>query len=175
MLKSLIFLSGVIYLLTCSTIWAAGEDIQLCNKPRIGYKLLELDDLDQYTQPYYKANWEGNPPGNVIGDFNGDGVDDCAALFIEQGDGYSVSLSITLNRENGMEEVFLRDVGPYKGLVFISPVKNGMELSTSQALDYEEFVKLEHTGIRVTYFGKAEVVYFWSNEHQEVKSIQTSD
>ncbi len=175
MLKSLIFLQGSIYLLTCSVLWAGEESAQLYTNSRKGYGFLEMNDLDQHTQTYYKTNWQYKTPGNVIGDFNGDGTDDNATLFIEQEDSNNILLSIALNREYGMQEVFFESIGAYKGIIFISPVKNSAELSTSRALDYEGFVKLEYSAIRVTYFGKGEVVYYWSNEHQEIRSIQTAD
>jgi len=36
-------------------------------------------------------------------------------------------------------------------------------------------VRLSSTGIEVTYFEKAKVVYYWNTKHNKIETIQTVD
>ena len=176
MLRNFILLLGVIYLLIHSDLWAADKDEPWCGKPIVGYKLLEVDDLDdQFARQHYDSLGHDDP-GKVTKDFNGDGLDDCAVLYVgEADDNYFVLLSIALNYDEWSVEEMFR-LGHYKGLVFLSPVKAGTEVFTPQSFtDGHEYAKLLYTGIRVTYSEKAEFVYFWSEERQIMWAIQTVD
>ena len=175
MLRSFILLPAIICLLLYSDLWAAVEDEPWCREPVEEYKLIDIDDLDeQFVRPHYDG-FGHDDPGKVIGDFNGDGLDDCAVLYVGEADDNSYALlSVTFNYdERSVEKIFRLGYG--KGLIFISPVEAGTELSTPLSLDTYEHVKLLYTGIRVTYSGKAEVVYYWSDERQAIWTIQTVD
>jgi hypothetical protein len=36
-------------------------------------------------------------------------------------------------------------------------------------------IRLSSTGIEVTYFEKAEVVYYWNTKHKKIETIQIGD
>ena len=138
---------------------------------------MEASDLDQFALSYFNESY-GEHPGKVIADFNGDGQDDCAAIYIREGlerhDYRYALLSISLSQGQCLsEQVFF--LGHYRNIIFASAVKAGTAVHSSPSLDVDESAELLYAGVRVSYTGKAELVYFWSDEYEAILSIQTID
>lgn len=176
-LRSLISLLAVICLQFCFPVLAGEGHGSQCGKLREGYRLLEASDLDQFTLDYFNESYGGHP-GKVVADFNGDGKDDCAAIYIRENpeghDYRDALLSFSLSQGQCLsEQVFF--LGHYRDIIFASAVKAGTMVRTSPALDDDESAELQYAGVRVVYAGKAELVYFWSDEYKAILSIQTAD
>jgi hypothetical protein len=70
------------------------------------------------------------------------------------------------------------DITSSVGGVFIRPVPIGRRVSQTEAIDTKDYpppVRLRSTGVEVTYFGQAKVVYYWNAKHKKMETIQTED
>lgn len=69
------------------------------------------------------------------------------------------------------------DITSFAGEVFIEPVPIGRRVSQTEAIDAKATppVTLSLTGIELTYFGKATVVYYWDAKHKKMDTIRTGD
>ena len=137
---------------------------------------MEASDLDQFALSYFNEYYGGHP-GKVIADFNGDGKNDCAAIYLREGlerhDYRDALLSLSLSQGQCLsEQVFFLG---HRDSIFVSAVKAGAAIHSTPSLDENESAELPYAGVRVNYVGKAELVYFWSDEYEAILSIQTAD
>jgi len=76
------------------------------------------------------------------------------------------------------KSVYEVDVTSDSGGVYIRPVPMGRRVSQTDAIDTKAYPppsRLSSTGIEVTYFGQAKVVYYWNRKQKKMETIQTED
>jgi hypothetical protein len=136
-------------------------------------RLVQLRDLYDDLQNYFKKTYPDLHPGYVYGDFNGDGITDYALLirckdhnskiekfivFIGQGkESFSTIVIDQWNDELSLKNLFLSIIQPGK-------IREG---------DSSKIKILKFQGIKLSLFEAASRVYFWDNN--KFSFIQTSD
>jgi len=177
MRRALLVLPTIFCFLCDARSWAGGDDVKPCDKMQTSYTLLKLNDLYETTRAYYADSSESLNPGSIVGDFDGDGRDDCAMLLVAKDTNGDMLLSITISRKQQEDQVYLKSIGPYsyKGILFISPVILDIELLAVESGRQIDSLKLAQNGIKLTYYGKAETQFFWSDKNQEIMLFPTGE
>jgi len=143
-----------------------------------GYHVLTLLERNSDTQEFIKGHFPKNSPSVVHSDFDGDGHLDYALLLKDGKSGTTKLVVLLCSGDNQCKSVFDVDVTSSSGEVFIRPVPIGSKVSQTDAIetkDYPSPVKLRSTGIELTYFGQAKVVYYWNRKNKKVEAVQTED
>jgi hypothetical protein len=151
-------------------------DILLSRYP--GRHLLTLQEQDSETRAFILRRFPKDNPSLVHADFDGDGHLDFALLLRHDKSGATKLLVLLCAGDGQCKRVYELDVTAYSDSVYLRPVRMGSTVSQTEAIDTNDHaspVKLRATGIRVTYFGKAEVVLYWNKDHKKIEEIQTED
>jgi hypothetical protein len=143
-----------------------------------GFHLLTIQERDSDARTFILAHFPKRNPSVVNADFDGDGRLDYAVLLKDKKSGIS-RFVILLCRENAhCKKACDEDITSSAGAVFIRPVPIGRRVSQTDAIDTKDYpspVKLSSTGIEVTYFGQAKVIYYWNAKHKKIETVQTED
>jgi len=143
-----------------------------------GYHLLELQERDSETRAFIVRHYPKDDSSVVHADFDGDGNPDYA-LLLESEKTRSAKLVILLcSGHRACRSVFEDEISNDVSYVYIRPVPVGSRVSQTDAVDTEDHsssVTLKSTGIRLTYFGQADVVYYWSRRLKKIEKVQTAD
>lgn len=76
------------------------------------------------------------------------------------------------------KSVYDLDVTTNAGSIYIRPIPVGSSVSQTEAIDSKNQtvpVRLECPGIRVKYFGQAEVILYWNKKLKKIDEVQTED
>jgi hypothetical protein len=68
--------------------------------------------------------------------------------------------------------------GVIDGTQFVIPVKKGKLIKETESIPNElepSPVRLRNTAVRVVYFGKAHITFFWDTKMRDIVSITTGD
>lgn len=149
-------------------------DKVLANLP--GYHLMRLTELDADARAFFLRQFPKATPSVVHADLDGDGHLDYA-LVLRNDKSQETKLVVLLCPEEGhCRNVSETDVSAYSGSVYVRPVARGARISQTKSADTETApVKLKFSGIRVTYFGKGEVVLYWNEKLSKLDAITTED
>src|SRR6266849_394419 len=142
-----------------------------------GYHLLTLKERDSDTRAFILQHFPSANPSVVHADFDGDGHLDYA-LLLRNDKSQATKLVVRLCSEDGhCRNVYELDVSAYSGSVYLRPVTRGSRVSQTEAIDTNHGapVILKFSGIRVTYFGKGEVVLYWNKKLKKIEGVQTED
>ena len=143
-----------------------------------GFHVLTLQERDSDTRAFILAHFAKRSPSVVRADFDGDGHLDYAVLLKNKKSGVA-KFEILLCPENEhCKKACDEDITSDAGEVFIKAVPLGRHVSQTEAIDTKDYpppVRLSSTGIEVTYFEKAKVVYYWNTKHKKIETIQTGD
>jgi hypothetical protein len=144
-----------------------------------GYHLLKLAERDAETRAYVLRHFPKGNSSVVHADFDGDGHLDYALLLKDNKSG-SVKVVILLCSEDAeCKSVYnLDDPGSDSGELYIRPVPIGSRVAQTEAIDTKNYpapVRLRSTGIELTVFEKASVVYYWDRKRKKIETVQTGD
>lgn len=141
-----------------------------------GYHLLKPTELDADARAFFLQHFPKANPSVVHADFDGDGHLDYA-LLVRNDKSQLTKLVVLLCVEDGhCRNVSETDVSAYSGAVYVRPVARGAKISQTESADADSVpVRLKFSGIRVTYFGKGEVVLFWNEKLSKIDTIATAD
>src|SRR6266852_689292 len=183
MKKHTMLLASVLFstLFYCCIALSAGEE-QKSDVDRIlngfpGYHLLTLQERDSDARAFFTRHFPKANPSVVHADFDGDGHLDYA-LLLRNDKSQATKLVVRLCSEDGhCRNVYELDVSAYSGSVYLRPVTRGSRVSQTEAIDTNHGapVILKFSGIRVTYFGKGEVVLYWNKKLKKIEGVQTED
>jgi hypothetical protein len=67
------------------------------------------------------------------------------------------------------------DVSDYARIVFLEKVPKGTTVSTDESAEVQQRYELTEEAVKITYFGKAAVVYFWNVGQKKWDSIGVAD
>lgn len=166
--------------------WGAISDAEAASKADIeiilnrfpGYHVLTLQERDSDARTFIKSHFANQNSSVVHADFDGDGHPDYAILLKNKKSGTAKLAVLLCSGDSDCKTVHEEDVTSSSGEVFIRPLKIGSRVSQTDAIDTKDYpppVRLRSTGIEVTYFGQAKVVYYWSRKHKKMETIQTED
>jgi hypothetical protein len=134
-----------------------------------GFQPWGFDHYDSDVQQFYFITMR-EAPWAVVGDFNGDGVDDVVI------DGYTArkELRIVVLSDRGKERVLTLEThdrgakpwSSYQVLQFVAPGKVGTNYSDDTKLIFTD-------AFNVYYWEKAGAMYYWEDDHFE--TFGTSD
>jgi len=154
---------------------AAVSEQQLIISKFPSYHILKNNELDKETFQYYQKNYDGSQAGIVKTDIDGNGVQDIAALLKADGGSSTKFVILLCDASSSCSVTFELDTSPHQQ-IYITRVKAGTLISQTEAIDTPvPSVKLVHDGIRLTYFEKAEMVFFRDDKLHKISSIQTAD
>lgn len=141
-----------------------------------GYHLLTLKELDSDAKTFFLQHFPKATPSVVHADFDGDGQMDYA-LLLRNDKSQVTKLAVLLCAEDGhCRNVYELDVSAYYGSAYLRPVSRGSKVSQTESADTDTApVNLKFSGIRVTYFGKGEVVLYWNEKLKKIDEIATGD
>jgi len=141
-----------------------------------GYHLLTLKELDSDAKAFFLQHFPKASPSVVHADFDGDGQLDYA-LLLRNDKSEVTKLVVLLCHEDGhYRNVYELDVSAYSGSAYLRPVSRGSRISQTESIDTDTGpVNLKFSGIRVTYFGKGEVVLYWNEKLKKIDAITTAD
>ncbi len=156
--------------------YAADNISKLINTFYPGYKLLQFSDLDSFTQEYLSGYKFELQPGFVKADFDGNNLSDFALFLNNKSNDGSIFCIILQTAKNDYE---LHEIIKYDRMmdyVVLSEVKPDTLVKPTTAFDTgQSAVILEYPGVKLTYVGKASLVYYWNKKTKKFDSIQTSD
>ncbi len=141
-----------------------------------GYHSLTLKELDSDAKAYFLKHFPKASPSVVHADFDGDGQLDYALLLKNQ-KSQATKLVVLLCPKNGhYRNVFELDISAYSGSAYLRPVSRGSRISQTESIETDTRpVNLKSSGIRVTYFGKGEVVLYWNEKLKKIDGTTTAD
>lgn len=141
-----------------------------------GYHLLTLKELDPDAKAFFLKRFPKASPSVVHADFDGDGHLDYA-LLLRNDKSQVTKLVVLLCPEDGhCRNVYELDVSAYSGSAYLRPASRGSGISQTESIDTDTGpVNLKFSGIRVTYFGKGEVVLYWDERLKKIHAITTAD
>ncbi|SRR6266850_2666970 len=141
-----------------------------------GYHLLTLKELDSDAKAFFLKHFPKASPSVVQADFDGDGQLDYA-LLLKNDKSRLTKLVVLLCADDGhCRNVYELDVSAYSGSAYLRPVSRGSRISQTKSIDTDTApVNLKFSGIRVTYFGKGELVLYWNKKLKKIEEVQTED
>ena len=170
----------LIAVLFCCVLISSGEE-RKNNIDKIvssfpGYHLLTLKERDSDARAFFLQHFPKASPSVVHADFDGDGHLDYA-LLLRNDKSQVTKLVILLCPEDGhCRNVYELDVSAYYGSAYLRAVARRSRISQTESIDTDTApVNLKFSGIRVTYFGKGEVVLYWNKKHNKIEEVQTED
>jgi hypothetical protein len=143
-----------------------------------GYHMLTLLERNADARAFILAHVPKNNPSVVHADFDGDGHSDYAILIKDNKSGTTKLVVLLCSGDARCKNVYEMDVTSDAGEVYIRPVLIGSRVSQTGAIDTNDYpapVRLSSSGIELTYFGQAKVVYYWNKKHKKIESVQTAD
>lgn len=143
-----------------------------------GYHLLRLQERNSETRAFVLRHFPRNNLSVVHADFDGDGCPDYALLLEDNKSGATKLVVLLCSGDGRCKSVYDIDVTTHSHSIYIRPVPVGSRVSQTDAIDTKDHtspVRLNFTGIRVTYFGQAEVVLYWNKKLRKIEEIQTED
>ncbi len=143
-----------------------------------GFHVLTVPERDSDTKAFILAHFAKRNSSVVRADFDGDGHLDYAVLLKNQKSGVAKFVVLLCSENEQCKKACDEDITSYAGEVFIKAAPIGRRVSKTEAIDNKDNptpVRLSSTGIEVTYFEKAKVVYCWNTKHKKIETIQTGD
>lgn len=141
-----------------------------------GYHLLTLKERDSDAKAYFLQHFPKANPSMVHADFDGDGQLDYALLLRNDKSQVTKLVVLLCPKEVHCRNVYELDVSAYSGSAYLRPVARGSRVSQTESIDTDTApVNLKFSGIRVTYFGKGEVVLYWNEKLKKIDGITTED
>jgi hypothetical protein len=143
-----------------------------------GYHLLTLEERDRDARAFIIQHFSKANPSVVHADFDGDSHQDYALLLKNDKSELSKLVVLLCPEDERCRSVFDLDISAYSGSVYLRAVARGSRISQTESIERGHTsapVNLKCTGIRVTYFGKGEVVLYWNNKHKKIEEIATAD
>jgi len=167
--------------LFCCTLTSSGAEERKSNIESIlnsfpGYHLLTLKERDPDAKAFFLKHFPRANPSVVHADFDGDSKPDYA-LLLRNDKTQVTKLVVLLCPEDGhCRNVYELDVSAYSGSAYLRSVSRGSRISQTESIDTDTApVNLKFSGIRVTYFGKGEVVLYWNEKLKKIDSVTTAD
>jgi len=153
-------------------------DIDRILKGFPGCHVLTLAERDSDARAFILAHFPKHNSSIVHADFDGDGQPDYAILIRNKRSGTTKLVILLCSANIACKSVYEVDVTSNSGGVYIRPVPMGSRVSQTDAIDTKAYPppsRLSSTGIEVTYFGQAKVVYYWNRKQKKMETIQTED
>jgi len=135
---------------------------------RNGVEVIERKDLSPAA-----AASSPSSPGIVVAKFRADDAVN-AALLRKVKDQVLFQIVACPDRAN-CSVAFEQDVSRYSRITYLEKVPKGTTLRTTESAEAQRTTKLRDDGVRVNYFEKAAVVYFWDSGMKAWESIGVSD
>jgi hypothetical protein len=143
-----------------------------------GFHVLTVPERDSDAKAFIVAHFAKRNPSVIHADFDGDGHLDYALLLKDKKSGAARFVILLCAEDEHCKTACDEKITSSVGEVFIRPVPIGRRASQTDAIDSKDYpppLKLRSTGIEVTYFGQAKVVYYWNAKHKKIETIQTED
>jgi len=142
------------------------------------FHVLTVAERDSDAKAFIVAHFAKRNPSVAHADFDGDGHLDYA-LLLKDNTSATARFVILLCADNEhCKKACDEDISSYAAGAFIRTVPIGRRVSQTEAVDTKYSpppVGLISTGVEVTYFGQAKVVYYWNTKHKKIETIQTAD
>ena len=176
----------VLIIVIVSLFWRAAmpgteapkNDLDIIMSRCPGYHVLTLQERDSDARTFILTHFPKHNPSVVHADFDGDGHLDYAILLKDKKSGTTKLVILLCSGDTQCKSVHEVDITSSSGGVYIRPVPIGSRVSQTDAIDTKDYpspVRLSSTGVEVTYFGQAKVVYYWNRKHKKMETIQTED
>jgi len=143
-----------------------------------GFHVLTTGERDSNTRAFVLAHFGEHDPSVVRADFDGDGRLDYAVLLRNKKSGIAKFVMLLCPENEHCKKARDEDLTSYAGEVFIKTVPIGRRVSQTEAIDTKDQprpITLSSTGIELTVFERAAVVYYWNTKHKKIETIQTGD
>jgi hypothetical protein len=143
-----------------------------------GFHVLTVEERDSDTRAFILAHFAKRNPSILHADFDGDGHLDYAVLLKDKKSGIARFVILLCPETEHCKKACDEDITSSAREVFLRPVPIGRRVSQTDAIDTKDYpppVRLSSTGIEVTYFGQAKVVYYWNGKHKKMETVQTED
>lgn len=140
------------------------------------HKLLTFNDLDSFSKNFLSDFKPDIQPGIVMADFDGNDLSDFALFLNKKSKDGSIFCFLLQTRKDTFKSYEIIKYERMMDYVFLLDVKPNTLVKPTTAFDTgQSEVKLEFSGVELTYVGKASVVYYWDKITKQFESIQTSD
>lgn len=141
-----------------------------------GYHLLTLEERDPDARAFIQKHFPKANTSLVHADFDGDGQLDYALLLRSDKSEAAKLVVLLCSEDTHCRNVFELDISGYSGSAYLQRVAKSSRVSQTKSIDTKTApVNLEFNGIRVTYFGKGEVVLYWDKKLKKIEEVQTED
>jgi hypothetical protein len=130
------------------------------------------------TRAFLDKRFKGFNPSVLHADFNGDGHLDYAML-LKSDNSEAAKLVVLLSDAHAghCRSVYELDINTYSETAYLSRLRVGTKVAQAGDADEEQShpIKLQTSGIELTYFEKGRVVLYWDKKLQKIIEIGTSD
>ena len=169
----------ILMVVTVTQVMAGGENNSAITRALDSNRsnLIKLVDLTDDAREYFTTKFDGANPAAVIADFNGDGIND-VAMLTEDPMSKAVSLQLRLCTENECRIERIENLGVFFGIHFITPVKPGSvlkSLTSTKCPSGNCTIKMNNAGVKMHYYGKASITYYWDTRLNAFSDVPTSD
>jgi len=176
---STLFFAALVCSITVSQSQGQSDQIDKIVRDNFaGFHVLSVPERDSDAKAFIVAHFGKRNPSVVHADFDGDGQLDYA-LLLKANESRTARFVILLCADDEhCKKASDEDISSYAGAVLIKTVPIGRYVSQSDAVETKYSPparKLTSTGVEVTYFGQAKVVYYWNTKHKKIETIQTGD
>jgi len=128
--------------------------------------------MEDVLQDYYTNDLKRISPGLACGDFKMENSVGCFKLIVDEWQGRVVKLIYVEN--SGNQEIELYEFVPSVNYVYIEKIFDSKLVSSGGLPEYKEaHLEVSQPSLRLVFFGKSAVVFFWENE--QFQKIWTAD
>lgn len=177
MCKPAVYGLCTVLLAACAQTLARAENSSLAEQQ--GCQVMQVSVLDEGAERFFSRRWPDQHPYFLQADINGDGfLDEAVIASCQTVDRSGTYLMIGVTHDStDIVPSLIEDVSSYRDIIFLSKLPVGAVVENSEALAdiRSDSVQLRNPGVRVTYYEKASIAYYWSTANTALVSVQTAD
>ena len=143
-----------------------------------GYELMSEDNLDSAMEKYFTTNFPSIKPTVIYDDFDDNGLKDYAVLaqIIKKQEKKNIFAILSQVNKNDYKPTFIVNIGTNMDLNYIISIKAGNIINQAECIGKPmPSVKLKYSAIKLVYFEKSAVVYYWNDRECGFDSLWVSD
>ncbi len=155
------------------------KDLPVLASENLDKKYVDWSFLKQNVEvsSFYRSYFKNGVPSLVKGDFDGNGLEDMAALvaypntiYSEKSISHLYDLVVLLNKKNNYQLVIIESKIPENDIVYLSLIKKGTSIAE---FDSAKTFLLKNDSFSFSFFEKAGSVYYFMNG--KFHTVTTSD